>query len=124
MDGVCRGYTPIAGFPPSSARVSRAWNLKRSWSEVQGDRREGTPAGCGCSEPLGQRVAKGDGRILGQRQHAGAGDVRIELNRPVALAHDNIGKTDRSAVQRAGSVDHLAVPAGRLRRRRLDTLEH
>jgi hypothetical protein len=41
-----------------------------------------TGAAAGSSQPPRQRVAKSDGLILGQRQHARTSDVRIQLDPP------------------------------------------
>lgn len=66
-------------------------------------------------EPLRQRVAQRDRLILGQRQHALAGDVGIQLNGAVALADHHVGEPDAGTVRRAGGVDHPSVRARLLR---------
>jgi hypothetical protein len=63
-------------------------------------------------KPPGQRVLQRDGLILCKRQHARAGDVRVENDLPITLAHHDVGETRWTVVQSTGCVDHRAVVPG------------
>lgn len=65
------------------------------------------------SEPPRQRVPKGLGLILSQRQHARAGDVRVELNLSVALGHHHVREAVGDPPACACRMDHHPAPVAR-----------
>ena len=72
------------------------------------------PRGRHSSEPLGQRVAEHPGTALIDRDLAGTGGVRVQLDLPAALAQHQVDEAHRAPVQRTGRVYHpaaLTVPA-------------
>ena len=63
------------------------------------------------AKPLLERLRQHSGSALVQQDYTAAVDVGVQLDRPVEFAHDQIGESGRSPVQRAACVDHTAIPA-------------
>ena len=58
-----------------------------------------------------ERLGQHPGTVLVEQDYTATVHVRIKLDRPVEFAHDEVGESDRSPVQRAACVDHAAIPA-------------
>ena len=63
------------------------------------------------AKPLDECLRQDTGASFVQQDDAAAVDVRIELDRPVEFAHDEVGESGRSPVLRAACMDHAAIPA-------------
>src|SRR5918998_3036819 len=63
------------------------------------------------AEPLLEGLGQHPGTVLVEQNYTATVHVRIKLDRPVDFAHDEVGESDRSPVQRAACVDHAAIPA-------------
>jgi hypothetical protein len=102
MDGVCRGYTPIAGFPPFiSTRVGVAVARDRVSPVHRQDR---------STQPLPEDAQQRCRGLLVQSQHTAVGDVWVEHDDSVLLGHQQIGEAS-CGVSLAGGHDHAAVAA-------------
>jgi hypothetical protein len=105
---------PVVRFSGTNSAPHRACTLRvvieyvLQWVSRSDIERKYQPLTRATGSTLPQR----DGLILCKRQHARAGDMRVENDLPITFAHHDVGETRRTSVQSAARVDHLAVAAG------------
>jgi hypothetical protein len=86
-----RSCASAARTPPRIARGHCGWRSSRYRSGCPG--RTSNANTSRSPKPPGQRVPQRDGLILCKRQHARAGDMRVENDLPITLAHHDVGET-------------------------------